>query len=58
MIRTKDIEEFIDRLIEKNTYMDANFLLDYRREIIKRLQAFDKLKEAIEKMVKNLEPHK
>ena len=53
MIRTKDLVEFMrkENMIPAHKFNDEDVeKIEYREEIIKRLGAYDKLKESIEEL--------
>lgn len=51
MIRTKDLVEWTRKVKVMNRDYHLGEDMGYRAEIVARLRAFDKLKEALEKMI-------
>jgi len=50
MIRTKDLVGYINKWLTNRSPID----MEYRAEIVARLRAYDKLKESIEKLCRDL----
>jgi energy-coupling factor transporter ATP-binding protein EcfA2 len=56
MIRTEDLVGFFDNIIyhPEQTDYTPNEIEEYTHEIVARLRAYDKLKESIEKLCRDL----
>lgn len=56
MIKTKDLVGFMNNpmVMFWEQGLSREMAIEYKREIVARLRAFDKLKESIEKMIATL----